>query len=173
MSDTKDTQMGKIIAVDFSKKNRPAPAPQDDQNKFEAFREWIAIGLVSLILDARKEAVLVPKEFKHQGDLRINFCHQFGVPDFNFNDQSVWGTLLFQSGQFFCRIPWEAVYSIQCLEAAQGAIWLKDFPRDLNPWDVLELHPEDDDGDFTDAPSNEGDELPKAPVITVDFSKTT
>lgn len=168
MSETKDTPVGKIIAVDFSKKNRPPKAPLDDHNKFEIFREWITEGLVSLMLDARKDIVLVPPEFKNQGDLRINFCYEFGIPDFNFNDQSVWGTLLFHSGQFFCRIPWEAVYSIQCMEAGQGAIWLKDFPKDLNPWDILDL-----EEDTKNEDAERDDEPPTAPVITVDFSKNT
>lgn len=98
--------------------------------KRELFAEWLQLGTVMLLLDARKEGVKVPDEFKSEGDLRLNFCYQFHIPDFNFNEVGVWATLSFSSYDQFCMVPWESVYGIQSLPGDEVALWHNDTPAD-------------------------------------------
>ena len=127
-----------VINVDF--RDRPSSAfheRESGENKFLLFDKWIREGTVCVLFDARMEGVKVPLEFVDQGDLRLNFCHDFLVPDFNYNNDSVWGTLSFDSGEFFCRVPWKCVYGMQSIKLSQGAVWFESFPKDYDQVAVL------------------------------------
>jgi hypothetical protein len=81
-------------------------------------------------------------EFITRGDLRLNFCYDFHIPDFNFNEVGVWATLSFDSGEYFCMIPWEHVYGLQSAKLHQGAVWFESFPEDYDQLEVLGFSPE-------------------------------
>ncbi len=115
--------------VSFVKKTQ-SPNFDLNQNKRALFADWLQLGTVMLVLDARKEGVKVPDEFKNQGDLRLNFDYAFHIADFNFNEVGVWATLAFDAGETFCMLPWECVYGIQSLAIQEIALWHQDIPAD-------------------------------------------
>jgi hypothetical protein len=137
MADQENNCPDNVVTIDFSRKNSKKSAAKHNQEKFSLFSTWISSGLVSLIMDARHKEVLVPKEFKDNGELRLNFSHLFHLPDFNFNNTSVWATLSFDSGDFFCQVPWTAVFAMQSPNLHQGAVWPEDFPSDCDPRSIL------------------------------------
>lgn len=134
-----------VVEVDFKARAAAPSSPSvleidgDDANhkKWSLFLEWISLGTVTVLFDARHEKAKVPAEFASRGDLRLNFSHDFMVPDFNSNHSGVWATLSFDSGEFFCMVPWHAVYGMQSAKAAQGAVWFESFPEDLDQVAVL------------------------------------
>lgn len=133
-----------VVEIDFSGRNTPKkshPAsPQDralSEKKRALFDKWLSYGTVSLLFDARAPGVKVPQEFSERGDLRLNFSHDFLVPDFNYNDMSVWASLSFDSGEFFCLVPWRCVYGLQSEKLNQGAVWFDSFPSDYDQVKVL------------------------------------
>lgn len=166
-----------VVRVDFCKKKSlksyRASDLQEmlDQNKYELFREWLEIGAVCVLFDARLPAVKVPPEFKEKGDLRLNFCHDFQIVDFNFNKKAVFGTLSFDSGEFFCLVPWESVFGIQSAKLHKGAVWFEDFPRDYDQVEVLGFN---ESMCLGDAGPDETISVPEPMmnnVIELDFSK--
>lgn len=167
-----DKKASNVIAVDFKnrgekRKRRPA-VHEIDEKKRELFEKWLSVGTVCVLFDARRSEVVVPPEFKDRGDLRLNFCRNFFVPDFNFNEIAVWGSLAFDSGDFFCRVPWKWIYGIQSAKLSQGAVWFESFPNDLDQVQVLGFS--EDMCDPVPAVLEE-DDAPKENVIALDFSK--
>lgn len=132
-----------VVAIDFSrKKTTPVllASPEEralNEKKRVLFDKWLAFGCVSVLFDARADNVKVPKEFADRGDLRLNFSYDFMVPDFGFNDVCVWATLSFDSGEFFCSVPWNTVYGLQSEKLHQGAVWFDSFPEDYDQVKVL------------------------------------
>jgi hypothetical protein len=53
------------------------------------------------------------------------------VADFSFNQSAVWATLSFDQGEFFCSVPWEAVYGLQSEVLGEEAIWIESLPSDM------------------------------------------
>ena len=98
-----------------------------NEKKRSLFDEWLQKGTVSVLLDAEKPGVKVPLEFSKEKELILNFCYDFHVPDFNFNEVGVWGTLSFESGDHFCMVPWTSVFGLQSAVLAQGVAWFNDF----------------------------------------------
>lgn len=133
-----------VVKVDFKSRtlaldNMSLSHETKEQNekKWILFDKWLCEGTVSVLFDARLKGVKVPGEFKNRGDLRLNFSHDFMVPDFNANEFGVWATLSFESGEFFCMVPWTSVYGLQSLKVNQGAVWFESFPSDLDQMMVL------------------------------------
>lgn len=141
MRNDSDAKKNNVVEVDFknaSQKLRLDNLQRElNEKKRELFERWLAHGTVSVLFDARSKAVKVPNDFKHRGDLRLNFCYQFHVPDFSFNADAVWGTLSFDTGEFFCLVPWETVFGMQSGELNQGAVWFENFPSGYDQIDVL------------------------------------
>lgn len=135
--------LNNVVAIDFSKRKVQKPllsSPEEralNEKKRALFDKWLSYGCVSVLFDARAANVKVPKEFSDRGDLRLNFSYDFLVPDFSFNEVSTWATLSFDSGEFFCSVPWTAVYGLQSEKLHQGAVWFDSFPKDYDQVKVL------------------------------------
>lgn len=182
MAGDKKSDANKVIKVDFTgqgKKNSSlAQGVGDsglDRDKKDLFSRWISEGTVCILFDARQAGVLVPPEFRNRGELRLNFCYNFHIPDFIFNAHVVQATLSFDSGEYFCVVPWKSVYGFQSKELNQGAVWFESFPKDLDQMEVLGFSEEMCEAkeellgeDLEEAKSDEPNE---EKIIKLDFSK--
>lgn len=133
-----------VVHVNFSHKDNKASHSHSkaelslkEGDKLPLFSQWIIEGTVCVLLDARHDGVKVPVAYKNQGDLRLNFSYQFHIADFNFNQNAVFATLSFDDGEFFCFIPWDAVYAIQSSTLNNIYIWFNSFPDDYDFKQVL------------------------------------
>ncbi len=136
-----------VVTVDFSAKSsaKASMSPEDrslNEKKKALFHNWLDHGCVTVLFDARASGVKVPKEFAGRGDLRLNFSYDFLVPDFSFDDDNVWATLSFDSGEFYCFVPWRTVYGLQSEVLHQGAVWFDSFPGDYDQIAVLGFNEE-------------------------------
>jgi hypothetical protein len=167
-----------VVKVNFKRRidlacDKPSSKKNEELNekKREIFAHWLGSGIVSVLFDARVLGVSVPMEFSGQGDLRLDFCYQFYVPDFNFNEEAVWGTLSFDSGEFFCQVPWISVYSLQSAKLSQGAVWFEYFPKDYDQIEVLGFNEEMcEDLSTLEASKDESKSLTLNNVVSLDFS---
>lgn len=137
-----------VVHVNFSHKDNKAnhscskPKHNLAEDKLALFAQWVMKGTVCVLLDARCDNVKVPLAYKNQGDLRLNFSYQFHIADFNFNQNAVFATLSFDSGEFFCFIPWDAVYAIQSSTLNDIYVWINSFPADYDFKNVLGISKE-------------------------------
>lgn len=173
MRDFSDAPKDNVVRIDFEKNalsgQAQALSPQQkilSEKKRHLFEQWLSKGTVSVLFDARSRGVKVPAAFSKQGDLRLNFCYEFHVPDFSFNEMAVWGTLSFDAGDFFCQVPWTSVYGLQSAVLNQGAAWFDDFPSDLDQNEVLGISEES----FEIFEEESAEVPPKNNVIEFDFA---
>ena len=100
--------------------------------KKQIFKQLLDFGTVNIVFDARLEEIKIPQMFSCYNDLRLNFSYQFHIADFNFNDVGVWATLSFHEDDFFCFVPWVAVYAIKNLKDDKYFCWPSSFPKDIS-----------------------------------------
>lgn len=172
MTDVKEPKNNVISwPVNAARKERSDTCDSLNAKKRALFGEWLKKGTVMVLFDARSPGVKVPLEYSHQGDLRLNFCYDFHVPDFNFNETGVWASLSFNSIEHFCMVPWSSVYGLQSATLHQGAIWFEDFPDDLDPELVLGISPEELGASAEEEPSFDEEQVEIDNVISVDFAQ--
>lgn len=119
-NEKKSPSMSNVISIDFSKKS---PDKKLNSEKRQMFDDWLAHGSVMLTFNTKCEGIEIPKEFINQNILHLNFSHDFHIADFNFNEHFVWATLSFDSGEHFCKVPWETVISMSSPVLQQSVKW--------------------------------------------------
>jgi stringent starvation protein B len=143
MQDFTDGPKDNVVRVNFEKNIQSVEHRLLSEKKRQLFEQWLAKGLVTVLLDARVPGVKVPEDFKQDGDLRLNFSFKFQIIDFNFDNNAIKATLSFEAGPFLCEIPWSSVYGLQSAVLNQGAVWFKDFPSDYDQELVLGFNEEE------------------------------
>lgn len=143
-----------VIRVNFG----GAPPPEDEpaEGEFEAneeklrvFSELVDEGTVMVTFDARQEGVLVPAEHSDNLRLNLNFCHLFEIPDFDYDVRGVRASLSFGGRDFYCEVPWHAVYMMRSHVRNDFAVFPASLPEEvlatIPPPVLAELQALDDD----------------------------
>jgi stringent starvation protein B len=87
------------------------------------------MGMVMVILDARKPGVVVPPSLAADAQLRLNLSHRFPTPI----SIDIWGVkavLTFNGVPFECRLPWEAVYVVFSHTSGDPFVFPDDVPAE-------------------------------------------
>jgi stringent starvation protein B len=71
--------------------------------------ELLDLGMVMVILDARRDGVRVPEHLSADPKLRLNLSWRFNSY-MSLDDQSVHANLSFSGVSFDCHVPWDAIY---------------------------------------------------------------
>lgn len=127
-----DEAGGELVHLDF-KKRGPAGLPGEaGHEKLAAFQELIARGKTMVTLDARRPGVRVPKHFKDELQLNLDFSTRFaGVVDFEWDDVGVRSTLTFGGQPTYCDVPWSAVWAMRSHVDNQMMLWPEDLPEEM------------------------------------------
>ncbi len=107
-----------VIRVNFGSPAEPAEAerpipPAANDEKFGVFVEMIEKGTVLVTIDTRREGVIVPDHLAGELRLNLNFCHLFGIADFEYDGWGVRASLSFGGQDMLCDVPWPAVYMMR------------------------------------------------------------
>jgi len=92
---------------------------------------------VFIHLDPRKPEVIVPPYFKKQPQLvlQVGLNMAIPIPDLKVDDEGVTCTLSFNRRQFWCCLPWSAIYALvgEALdgEDMKGMLWPDDVPAEI------------------------------------------
>jgi stringent starvation protein B len=88
-------------------------------------------GMVMLHLDARRPAVVVPKDLHSEAHLRLNFSYRFDPADLVVDDVGVRATLSFHGVRFLVAVPWSAVFAISSHVTREFWAYPEDMPAEL------------------------------------------
>lgn len=86
-------------------------------------------GMVMVHLDARRDGVDVPGEFRTEADLRLNLSYRFAHGDLAVGDDEVSATLNFSGGPYRCEVPLPAIFAVVSHVTGEGFF----FPGDAPP----------------------------------------
>ena len=150
MSDKSDN----VVHVDF--RNRAAASePEADSgglesgeaSKLESFAGMVEHGMVMVMFDTRAPGVDVPRNCCGTPQLHLNFSHRFRLPDFEYDEDGIRGTLSFDEGDHRCVIPWDAVYGLSSQTLDERLAYPESFPPELLALlpEIAGPGPEDDD----------------------------
>jgi hypothetical protein len=124
-SKTKENAEDPVVAVEAEIARREA---RRDPRKLAAFTELIEQGLVTITFDPRAEGVAVPEQFATRPTLSLNFSHRFNIADFDYDEVGVRATLSFDTGDFRCELPWNAIYLLSSKAASKTFVAVGSFP---------------------------------------------
>lgn len=102
-----------------------------DEDMHQAFEELIDEGLTTVTLDSRMDGVSVPAHLLGRPQLNLNFSRLFHIEDFDWDARGVRASLSFGDGDFFCDVPWSAIYLMRCEKARLAVLAPKRFPKEL------------------------------------------
>ncbi len=130
-----DEKPDNVIEVDFgAKREKAPPATSEGENaeqKLEAFSRLVDGGTVMVTLDARRPGVSVPEQYAEDAQLNLNFCHDFQIPDFSYDESGVRASLSFNGRDVWCDVPWDAVYMMRSHESGDVLIFPSSLPEEI------------------------------------------
>jgi len=86
-------------------------------------------GMVMVHLDARRDGVDVPGQFRAEADLRLNLSYRFSHGDLALGEDEVSATLNFDHGPYRCEVPLPAIFAVVSHVTGEGFF----FPGDAPP----------------------------------------
>jgi hypothetical protein len=98
------------------------------------FTRMIDQGLTSVVLNSWVDGVSLPRELTNQARLVLNWSHRFRLPDFEYDEHGISGTLSFDSGAHHVKLPWECVYVMFVQAGGSWAYWPEQTPSELRPF---------------------------------------
>lgn len=97
-------------------------------------------GTVTVLVDARPDAVLVPPFLKNHeggyfpGSVPLNFSYRFGLTDFSVTEEYIEASLSFQGENFFCHVPMRYIWGMRHpyeVDEVECIIFSEDCPKDV------------------------------------------
>ena len=122
-----------VIHVQFGAPGEVTEVPEDpaSQEKLHVFSTMVDAGTVMVTLDSRVSGVTVPAAHSDQMQLNLNFCHQYGIPDFSYDEAGLRASLSFGGVNTFCDIPWAAVYMMRSHESGEAVAFPTSIPEEI------------------------------------------
>lgn len=99
--------------------------------KEEEMLRLLKHGTVMVFVDSRREGVVVPDYLKNDFQLRLNFDYAFEIDDFQVLPDRIEASLSFNKKNFFCVLPFEAVYLIINHFIQQGSLFTESIPVEM------------------------------------------
>lgn len=123
--------MTKIYFVDFSEKKLlgiktiedDQEVNQTDLDKFKYFSELISENLTLVRVNTSSPGVNLPPSVKESPVAIINWSHKFKIFDFEYDVNSVRGTLSFNNKLHYTVLPWESITGISHPGGAKSKEW--------------------------------------------------
>jgi stringent starvation protein B len=100
--------------------------------KLDVFRALLTRGDVFVHVDPRYFEVILPQRLKMQAQVVLQFGLDLSVPipDMEYNEECLSGTLSFKGVKHWCEIPWYAVFALVG-EDAKGLVWEDVMPAEV------------------------------------------
>ena len=103
-----------VIRVDFAKKevlgrDKLTLPTKNTANKLDLFQRLIENSLTTVIVNTKDFIVQVPDEYQNVTDLQLSWSYKFGLPDFEFDNKSIRGSLSFGGQSFYVIVPWDSI----------------------------------------------------------------
>jgi hypothetical protein len=93
--------------------------------------ELLKYGTVMAFVDSRHKDVLVPDYLKNDFQLRLNFDYAFEIDDFRVLPDRLEASLSFNKQNFFCVIPFGAVYLLLNHSIQRGSLFAENVPVEM------------------------------------------
>lgn len=93
--------------------------------------ELLKYGTVMAFVDSRHKDVVVPDYLKNDFQLRLNFDYAFEIDDFRVLPDRLEASLSFNKQNYFCVIPFSAVYLLLNHSIQRGSLFAETVPVEM------------------------------------------
>lgn len=102
-----------------------------DEDKQAQMLQLLQFGTVMVFVDSRNEGVIVPDHLKDDYQLRLNFDYAFEIGDFRVLPDRLEASLSFNKKDFFCIIPFDAIYLMVNHYIQRGSLFVMSVPTEM------------------------------------------
>lgn len=102
-----------------------------DSEKQVQMLKLLQFGTVMVFVDSRLRDVQVPLHLKEDYQLRLNFDYAYEVDDFRVLPDRLEASLSFNQKNYFCVIPFNAVYLIVSHTVQHGVLFTQSVPVEM------------------------------------------
>lgn len=103
----------------------------DKSKKMDEMLRLLKFGTVMIFLDSRYPDVIVPEHIKNDYQLRLNFDYSYEIDDFQVLPDRIEASLSFNKKNYFCIIPFDAVYLLLNHFTKQGSLFVESVPEEM------------------------------------------
>lgn len=103
----------------------------EKSEKKDQLERLLEKGIVMVFVDARRKNVEVPAQYRGNLQLPLNVSYTYQIPDFKVLDDRIEVSLTFADGEFFCRLPFDALYVYTSQIAGESVVFPEDVPPEL------------------------------------------
>ncbi len=114
-----------------------------DSDKQAQILKLLQFGTVMIFIDSRMPSVVVPDHLKGDYQLRLNFDYAYEVADFRVLPDRLEASLSFNQRNFFCVIPFEAIYLIVSHSIKHGILFAQSVPIEMLEYFAAEAQREE------------------------------
>ncbi len=114
-----------------------------DSEKQSQILKLLQFGTVMVFIDSRSDAVIVPDHLKGDYQLRLNFDYAYEVDDFRVLPDRIEASLSFNHKNFFCVIPFNAVYLMVSHTIHHGVLFVQSIPAEMLEYFAAEAKKEE------------------------------
>lgn len=113
-----------------------------DLEKYSQMLKFLQFGTVMVFLDSRHPDVVVPEHLKGDPQLRLNFDYAYEIDDFRILPDRLEASLSFNRVNFFCVIPFDAVYLFVSHSIKFGVFFEQSVPPEMVAYFAAETQKE-------------------------------
>lgn len=114
-----------------------------DSDKQAQILKLLQFGTVMVFIDSRMPSVVVPDHLKGDYQLRLNFDYAYEVSDFRVLPDRLEASLSFNQRNFFCVIPFEAIYLTVSHSIKHGVLFAQSVPIEMLEYFAAEAQREE------------------------------
>ncbi len=103
----------------------------------------LQFGTVMVFVDSRHPKVIVPDGLKGDFQLRLNFDYAYDIPDFRVLTDRLEASLSFDHRDFFCVLPFDAIYLIVAHSIQHGILFPTSIPNEMLEYFAQEADKQD------------------------------
>jgi len=119
-----------VIGDEDTEESLPDLPDQVKLDKLSYFSELVGSGTVSLKIDATKQGIDVPENFKVK-QLTVTFSHTFKPEDLKYDELGLSQTLSFKGFKHKVKVPWDAVTYIGLSHGGKARTWTDGKPPSI------------------------------------------
>jgi hypothetical protein len=132
-------KMATVYYVDFNKRKllsreeaeQKISASKSDLEKMSYFSSLLNQGMSTIRVNTKWPGVVLPSHLKDQLITQINWSTKFQIPDFQYDELGVRGTLSFNKTPCYTDIPWAAVWSMALAHGGSSREWKESIPKEI------------------------------------------
>lgn len=125
-----DFQRKELVSKRIESDERDIP-DQSNLDKMNYFSLLLQQGMSTIRINTKCPGVVLPSHLKNQLLTQLNWSVKFKIPDFQYDEEGVRGTLSFNKIPCYTDVPWEAVWSMALSHGDKSREWKESIPKEI------------------------------------------